>query len=332
MAKYEPTTKYLAVKGWDKIKAGKDRKGRQIRAWHKEDNNKDFDDPAYSSLTLFQRGLFDAILRACGRTGSHLIHNDVTHVIRATCTRGTDAPHVGYTLSKLIARGLLIPTNQQRESSESETQSETETETETKTSSAARAAAVVSLSPRDKDNTNPSGPITESQKQTQPQQPLKPCGCEDGLCDWVSPLEGCDYPQAVGDAVYFQRHVKKNDYFIKRLNKGYLVQEWKRILADTPEDYAYDHDPMIKESTIHVDGGPAIRRYVSRRPKNAKERALLLKDPDRNRLWLYNPACPNHCKEGLVFVSDNPDAELPIQRRIGHDEYCPCVVSEECYE
>lgn len=330
MTKYEPTSKYLAIKDWEKIKAGKDRKGRQIRAWYKDYCTKDFDDPAFSRLTMFQRGLFDAICRATARLGSSWVRNDVMVVASCTCTLSMERHCLGQALGVLVACGLLIPTNQQINSSDSETQSDSETETETKTSSAARTAAGLSLSPRDKDN--PSGPITESQTQEQPQKHLKPCACGDGLCDWSEPLKGCDYPQAVGDAVYYQRHIKKNDYFIKRLNRGYLVQEWKRILADTPEGWEYDPDPMIKERTIHVDGGPATGHYVSRRPKTAKERAVLLKDPDRNRKWLYNPACPNGCREGLVFVSDWPDSDNPLQRRMGRDEYCDCIISEECYE
>ncbi len=330
MAKYEPTTKYLAVKDWDKLKAGKDRKGRQIKAWVKDYVTKDFDDPAYSSLTLYQRGLYDSIVRAVARAGHGTIQNTLRHIIGATHTTLRDASHVAQGLHRLVQEGLLVPTNQKFDSSETETQSDSDSETETETQVPPPQAAGLSLSPRDKDN--PSGPITESQTQEQPQRHLKPCGCEDGLCDWSEPLKGCDYPQAVGDAVYYQRHIKKNDYFIKRLNRGYLVQEWKRILADTPEGWEYDPDPMIKERTIHVDGGPATGHYVSRRPKTAKERAVLLKDPDRNRKWLYNPACPNGCREGLVFVSDWPDSDNPLQRRMGRDEYCYCIISEECYE
>jgi hypothetical protein len=129
--------------------------------------------------------------------------------------------------------------------------------------------------------------------------------------------------------VYYQRHVKRNDYFIPKLSRGYVLQQWQRILADTPKDYAYDPEPMFKERTVHLDGGEiTVIKEVTRRPKNAKERSLLLqKDPSKNAKWLYDPACPRGCKEGAVNVSDYPGD--PTFSMLTHTELCECVTREE---
>jgi hypothetical protein len=325
--KYEPTTKYLAIKDWHKIQAGKDRKGRQIRAWYKDNCTKDFDDPAFSSLTVFQRGLFDMICRACARTGHGTIQNDPRTVIGATCTRGRDASHVAQTLHRLVTVGLLIPTNQQFAPSESETHTDSETETETKPHVAPPVGGASRL-PAGEEKTTPQGLSSQSVEQPQPK---KPCGCADSLCDWVEAVPGCAHPSSIGNAVYYQRHVKRNDYFISRLTRVYVLKEWKRILADTPEDYAYDADPMLREKRIPIDGTKGevdVVKEITRRPKNAKERAFLLKDPHGNRKWLFNPACPAKCSEGTLFVSDYPDSPQPSMRRMGHSELCDCVTED----
>jgi uncharacterized protein YdaU (DUF1376 family) len=169
-----------------------------------------------------------------------------------------------------------------------------------------------------------------SQKQNQPQRLLKPCRCADGLCDWSEPILGCSRPESIGDAVYYQRHVKRNEYFTQRLSAGYVREQWKRLLNDTPEDWSYDPDPLIRQKSVHLDGldnPPTIKKEVVRRPKNAAERALLQNNIPHNRKWLYDPACPNHCKEGLVEVSDYPDD--PRLSKLTHSEYCECVAKEE---
>jgi hypothetical protein len=65
----------------------------------------------------------------------------------------------------------------------------------------------VVLSSEDKGNTNPkSNPISSI--------PPKACGCPDGLCDWQEPIPGMNgLPSSLGDAIYYQRHVKKNEWF-----------------------------------------------------------------------------------------------------------------------
>ena len=184
-----------------------------------------------------------------------------------------------------------------------------------------------------KEKDNPSG--ASDRKTRQPQQPPsssaapKVCRCTDGLCDWSDPIPGVANPSSIGDAVYYQRHIKKNDYFIPKLSRGYVLQQWQRIIADTPEDYAYDADPMFKERRIPADGEnqPSVTKIVLRGPKNAKERALLIAlDPDKHAKWLFDPTCD--CKEGWVFVSDFADDERQSMRKMGHSELCECVTRE----
>jgi hypothetical protein len=174
-------------------------------------------------------------------------------------------------------------------------------------------------------------PVLSSERQQQPQQPVSPsappkaCGCPDGLCDWAEEIPGCNvYPGSIGDAIYYQRHVKKNDYFIPKLTRGYVLSQWQRILNDTPEDFEYEAVPLFKEQVSHLEGGAThTSKVVQRRPKNAKERALLQQNISSNRQWLYDPACPNHCKEGYLDVSDYPDD--PLFSKLTSTVICECV-------
>jgi hypothetical protein len=319
--KYEPTKKYLAIKNWEKLSAGKDRKGRQIRAWYKDQGTKDFDDPAYSGLTLFQRGLFDAICRCRCRSGVN-ISSDAVVVARSCCVLPEERHNIGSGLTVLVLCGLLIATNQQFDSSETQSESESETEEETETHVPPLDAAV---SPLPSGETKPKpdrGVVAESKPTPKPSTDLR---------DWSESIPGCPLePRRIADCIRYQLDVKKNDYFIKRLSRGFVLKQWKAIVDDTPEDYVYDPDPLFGEKTIHVDGEdePLVQKFVRRKPRNEAERRQLQKTTEmvaRNAKWLYADSCPYGCNKGLIFVSDNPDAPIVTQRMIGHDEYCKCI-------
>ena len=96
---------------------------------NKDQGTKDFDDPAYSGLTLFQRGLFDAICRCRCRSGVN-ISSDAVVVARSCCVLPEERHNIGSGLAVLVLCGLLIATNQQFDSSETETESESESEIE----------------------------------------------------------------------------------------------------------------------------------------------------------------------------------------------------------
>lgn len=97
---------YLAFKNWSKYQSGK--KGWD---WIKDYVNQN-DDDALSGLSLFERGLLQELRRVRGRSGKN-IHNDVSHIARAIQARVTDRPHLRHAIDTLIARGVLILTNQQ---------------------------------------------------------------------------------------------------------------------------------------------------------------------------------------------------------------------------
>ena len=320
--KYEPTTKYLAIKNWKKYQAGKDRKGRDIKAWIKDYCGKDIDAPEYNSLTTSQRYYFDAICRVRGRSGRN-VRADEAWIARAVGVLPAERARTGYAILALIERGFLIPTNQEFDSSESESESETETESETEeeteTQGSAADAAGSPLASRE--NQNPD--LASSPKTTATPKP-KPASAD--LRDWSEIISNCPLaPKRIADCVRYQLDVKKNDYFIKRMSRGYVLQEWKRLDADTPEDYFYDPDPLFGERSIHQDGEdrPLIQKFIRRKPKNDAERKLLQKDGHmimRNRQWLYKNPCPHGCKEGNITTYPYPD-----NPRLTATEYCRCI-------
>lgn len=99
-------SKYLAIKNWEKYQSGK--KGWD---WIKDYVNQN-DDEELSGLSLFERGLLQELRRVRGRSGKN-IHNDVTHIARAIHAKVTDRPHLRHAIDTLIARNILVLTNQQ---------------------------------------------------------------------------------------------------------------------------------------------------------------------------------------------------------------------------
>lgn len=314
--------KFLAIKNWRKYQDIEDDLGHA--PWIKDFVDKD-SDINRMKLTVFQAGVLDRLYRLRARN-AHILHNDITWLIQATHMRHRDAAHMAHTIHTLIAQNFIIPTDDENfeasaavEVRKGRGKSNKDSERETGVSSK-------------EEKTNPSGASGFQAKDKSKTNPKKDCGCADGLCDFAGPVPGCSRPASIGDAVYYQRHVKKNDYFIQRISAGYVREQWKRLVNDTPEDWSYDPDPLIRQKSVHLDGldnPPTIKKEVVRRPKNAAERALLQNNIPHNRKWLYDPACPNHCKEGLVDVQTYPDAAPEeMLSKLMHSEYCGCLMKE----
>ncbi len=112
--------KYLEIKNWERYQV-KDRKARDIRLYIKDYCAKDIDDPDYSGLTAYQRYVWDACCRIRGRSGRAL-HAEVAWLARAMGLIGTDRPPLRHAIDTLVARGFLIPSNQEVGLSDSDTE------------------------------------------------------------------------------------------------------------------------------------------------------------------------------------------------------------------
>ena len=99
-------SEYLAIKNWGKYQSGK--KGWD---WIKDYVNQN-DDDELSGLSMFERGLLQELRRLRGRSGKN-IKNSVTHIAGAIHAKVTDRPHIRHAIDTLIARGILVLTNQQ---------------------------------------------------------------------------------------------------------------------------------------------------------------------------------------------------------------------------
>lgn len=307
--------KYLAIKNWDKYQM-KDRKQRDIKLYIKDYCGKDIDDPEYNALTFYQRYLWDACCRLRGRSGKNLC-NDPVWLARAVGALPEERHCLPQALGKLVACGFLIPTNQQVGLSDSKPESEPKTETETKDANASGSP----LPSGEKSNTSGASK-RESNNNPNPKTSTD-------VRDWSEYIPGCPLtPDRIRDCIRYQLDVKKNQYFIKRMSRGYVLQEWKRLDADTPEDYVYDSDPMLVEKMLPGENGePEVAiKVVSRKPKNAAERALLQKTPataDHNRKWLFKEPCPYGCKGGTIRVF--PKEGTLLERVTGEVMTCRCV-------
>jgi hypothetical protein len=120
--KNQPTDKlpYLAIKNWDKYQSN--RAGKPL-PWLRDYADQTID-PAYSRLSLFERGLLQECRRLRTRT-QHNLHNDITWIARASNTITTDRARLQHALDTLIQRGFLTPTKSRRDPT-----TDTDTETE----------------------------------------------------------------------------------------------------------------------------------------------------------------------------------------------------------
>ena len=329
----QPEFKYLAIKNWRKFQTIEDGKPAE---YVKDYCGKDAD-LERTKLSVFQAGILDRMYRLHGHTG-RMLHNDIAWLIQAMHIPRKDAPHVQHAVDALIERKFIIPTNDENfeasaatEKSRAEQSREEPLEKSERRGSAPESGAGSPLTSGEKDN--PSKPSDRKQDQNQPEPrttfPPKPCGCRDGLCDWSEPISGCSNPVRLGDCIYYQRHVKKNDYFIKKLSRGYVLEQWKRVVSDTPEDYVYDPDPLWGTKLTHdVDTGESAQQTIlCRKPKTQREReeirAKMPHLPKAAVEALFKHGCQYGCKEGYVEVSDYPND--PILGRLTHSERCGCV-------
>jgi hypothetical protein len=307
--------KFLAIKNWRKYQAIEDDLGRA--PWIMDYVDKDAD-PDRMKLSVFEGGVLDRLYRLRARYARILL-NDITWITQATHTPPRDRARIPHAIHTLTERNFIIPTD------DGNFEASAAVEVEVKSRGKAKGNPERETgSPLKKEKT--SGASERKSEEKSKTNPKKDCGCADGLCDWSEPIPGCSRPESIGDAVYYQRHVKRNEYFTQRLSAGYVREQWKRLLNDTPEDWSYDPDPLFREKRFHLDGGETmVGKEVLRRPKNAKERALLQQNIPHHRKWLYDPACPNHCKKGLVGVLDYPDDPNPTMRHFKSSVECECV-------
>ncbi len=71
--------------------------------------------------------------------------------------------------------------------------------------------------------------------------------------------------------------------------------------------------------SLILDGGEKFLKKIAQRR---------LKNTSANRVWLYDPNCPNGCKEGIVEVLDYADDPNPTMRHFKSSVECECVTKE----
>lgn len=106
--------KFLRIKNWKKYQPDGRLRNKDARLLWIRDYTEKLDNYEFTQLTFFQRHLFEAICLLVATSSSRTVHNDPTHISRATHAQATDIPHVGHALSTLISRGFLIPTNTEK--------------------------------------------------------------------------------------------------------------------------------------------------------------------------------------------------------------------------
>jgi len=116
-------SKYLAIKNWDKYQSAK-----KNCSWIKDWVDKDFD-PEISKLTVFQRGILDMCCRLRGRLAKNL-SNDPQWIVGAVSIMPQERRNAMSAIGQLIAKGFLVPTNQQLDSLDKDKEIEKEREKE----------------------------------------------------------------------------------------------------------------------------------------------------------------------------------------------------------
>jgi hypothetical protein len=103
--------KFLAINDWEEYQT--DMKNRE---WIKDSVCQN-DRHKFASLSMFERGVLQELRRLRGRTRMN-IENDVAHIALAIHAKVTDRSHLRHAIGTLIARRILILTNQRHSSIE----------------------------------------------------------------------------------------------------------------------------------------------------------------------------------------------------------------------
>jgi hypothetical protein len=103
--------KFLAINDWEEYQT--DMKNRE---WIKDSVCQN-DRHKFACLSMFERGVLQELRRVRGRTRMN-IENDVAHIALAIHAKVTDRPHLRHAIDTLIARRILILTNQRHSSIE----------------------------------------------------------------------------------------------------------------------------------------------------------------------------------------------------------------------
>jgi hypothetical protein len=103
--------KFLAIKNWHRYQPDNRLRNKDARlVWVRDYTDRD-DDYEFQSLTMFQRAVFQGILRIAGKTPSRLVRNDAVHLASTMHTVSVERHCIPQAIAKLIASGLVIPTN-----------------------------------------------------------------------------------------------------------------------------------------------------------------------------------------------------------------------------
>jgi len=109
MSDDESPKQYYAIKNWEVYQPAL--RSKMARKDFVRDYTDRDQDPDFSSLTVFQRGVLNALCRLRGSLGQKIYTNH-TYIARAIHALPTDCARIGYALHTLVARGFLIITNQ----------------------------------------------------------------------------------------------------------------------------------------------------------------------------------------------------------------------------
>jgi len=143
--------------------------------------------------------------------------------------------------------------------------------------------------------------------------------------DWSEDVDGIS-GQRLRNCIIYQLDVRKADFYVKNMSRGFVRRNAKRLDDDTPVEFVYNPNPLIGSKQRRTEDGKVTDdAIILRKPKDAAERKYLRDQYGVNahtRRWLAKEDCPKCDGSGLCEVASYPSDS--VYARLTDFVECSC--------
>lgn len=181
---------------------------------------------------------------------------------------------------------------------------------------------------------SPSGDGTAAKKAPEPKVEATPESTPDlaGIRNWTEAVVTASRvisAERIRNCIIYQLDVKKDPWYTMRLTKGFVKAKAEKLDDDTPEDFVWEKEPLLREKKIRTEENGSIVEMmitkIERQPKNNAERIKIRERFGVNPQtipFLAKKGCSKCSGTGVYSVSSYPGD--PVYERLTESVECSC--------
>jgi hypothetical protein len=150
-----------------------------------------------------------------------------------------------------------------------------------------------------------------------------------GIRNWNESVDGLS-AERIRNCIIFLIDVLKDPWYRANCsNRAFVRRNALKMDAATPDDYAFELDPLLTTKSRHVDGEPhpVVQRIIARKPRSPEERDKIRAEigvGDYSTPFLAKDDCPRCKGTGYYYVSQYPGD--PVFHKLEVSVPCGCVL------